>query len=169
MLLRMWFGDASGSADRYVSVTGQAGFIGYHPRQGVPEAGHGVAVLMTLEPFYADGQQTWNFTYVADVVDANRTLLTDGSVDRDVVNIGSSDTISIQELAGVVRDGGAPELEIEYEAAREADAQHTYASVEKAGETIGYEPSRTITKRVGEFIEWYEANREWYEPLVRKS
>jgi len=37
-------------------------------------------------------------------VDANRTLLTDGSVDRDVVNIGSSDNISIQELAEVVRD-----------------------------------------------------------------
>ena len=52
---------------------------------------------------------------------------------------------------------------------RKADAEHTHASVAKAGETIGYEPSRTITEGVGEFIEWYEANREWYEPLVRAS
>ena len=34
---------------------------------------------------------------------------------------------------------------------------------------IGYKPSRTITESVGEFIEWYEQKREWYEPLVRKS
>ena len=69
----------------------------------------------------------------------------------------------------MVRDQVAPELEIEYGSAREADAEHTHASVEKADERIGYEPSRTITEGVGEFIEWYEANREWYEPLVRSS
>ena len=118
---------------------------------------------------YGDGQQTRDFRYIDDVVDANRTLLTDGSADGDVMNIGSSDNISIQELAEVVRDQVAPELAIEYEEAREADAEHTHASVAKAGELIGYDPSRTITEGVGEFIEWYEQNREWYEPLVRES
>ncbi|PHQ41850.1 UDP-glucose 4-epimerase [Halorubrum sp. C191] len=118
---------------------------------------------------YGDGQQTRDFTYVADVVDANRTLLESDAADGDVLNIGSSDNISIQELAETVRDQLAPELEIEYESAREADAEHTHASVEKAGEVIGYEPSRTIAEGVGEFIEWYQANREWYEPLVRES
>ncbi|MFC5134822.1 MULTISPECIES: SDR family NAD(P)-dependent oxidoreductase [Haloferacaceae] len=130
-----------------------------------------VSRCLNEEPpvIYGDGEQTRDFTYVDDVVDANRTLLTDDSVDGEVLNIGSSDNISIQELAEVVRDQLAPELEIEYESAREADAEHTHASVEKANETIGYEPSRTITEGVGEFIEWYEANREWYEPLVRSS
>lgn len=118
---------------------------------------------------YGDGQQTRDFTYVGDVVDANRRLLTDDSADGDVLNIGSSDNISIRELAGIVRDKVAPELEIKYESAREADAEHTHASVEKANERIGYEPSRTITEGVEEFIEWYEQNREWYEPLVRSS
>ena len=118
---------------------------------------------------YGDGQQTRDFTYVADVVDANRTLLESDAADGDVLNIGSSDNISIQELAETVRDQLAPELEIEYEPAREADAEHTHASVEKAGELIGYEPSRTIAEGVGEFIEWYQANRKWYEPLVRSS
>ncbi|MFC7041678.1 NAD-dependent epimerase/dehydratase family protein [Halonotius sp. GCM10025705] len=118
---------------------------------------------------YGDGTQTRDFTYVADVVDANRTLLKSDAADGDVLNIGSSDNISIQELAETVRDQLAPELEIMYESAREADAQHTHASVEKAGEVIGYEPSRTITEGVGEFIEWYQSNREWYEPLVQES
>jgi UDP-glucose 4-epimerase len=103
------------------------------------------------------------------MVDANRTLLESNAVDDDVFNIGSSDNISIQELAETVRDQLAPELEIEYEPAREADAEHTHASVEKTGELIGCEPSRTVAEGVGEFIEWYQANREWYESLVRES
>ena len=57
---------------------------------------------MNKEPsvIYGDGQQTRDFTYVADVVDANRTLLESWAADGDVLNIGSSDNISIQELAG---------------------------------------------------------------------
>ena len=43
----------------------------------------------------------------------------------------------------------------------------THASVRKAGEMIGYEPSRTISEGE-EFIEWYQANREWYEPSVQE-
>jgi UDP-glucose 4-epimerase len=118
---------------------------------------------------YGDGQQTRDFTYVADVVDANQTLLESDAADGDVLNIGSSDNISIQELAETVRDQLAPDLDIVYEPAREADAEHTHAAVEKAGELIDYEPSRTITEGVGEFLEWYRTNREWYEPLVRSS
>jgi Nucleoside-diphosphate-sugar epimerases len=118
---------------------------------------------------YGDGEQTRDFTYVDDVVDANRTLLSDNTVDGEVMNIGSSGRISIQELAEVVRDEVAPELGIEYDSAREADAEHTHASVEKAYDCIGYEPSRSIKQGVSEFINWYESNREWYEPLVRKS
>lgn len=118
---------------------------------------------------YGDGTQTRDFTYVEDVVDANRTLLTDASTDGEVLNIGSGGTISIRELAETVRDQLAPDLEIEYESAREADAEHTHASVAKAGELIDYEPSRSITAGVEEFIEWYRANRAWYEPLVRSS
>ena len=49
--------------------------------------------------------------------------------------------------------------------AREADAEHTHADIEKANDLIGYEPIRDIR----EFIDWSQANREWYEPLVRQS
>ena len=51
-------------------------------------------------------------------MDANQTLLTDDPVDDDVVHIGSSDSMPIQELVVVVRDGVVPGLGIEYESAR---------------------------------------------------
>ncbi len=118
---------------------------------------------------YGDGEQTRDFTYVADVVDANRTLLTDDSADGEVLNIGSTDNIDILTLAEVVRDEIDPDLPVEHTDAREGDAEHTHADVSKARELIGYEPSRDIREGVREFIDWYEQNRDWYEPLVVNS
>jgi len=116
---------------------------------------------------YGDGSKTRDFTFVADVLEANRTLLETDAADGEVLNVGSTDNISIQELAEVVRDELAPELELEYTEGYDIDAEHTQADIDKAAAVIGYEPTRTIREGVQEFIEWYRANREWYEPLVR--
>jgi UDP-glucose 4-epimerase len=118
---------------------------------------------------YGDGAQTRDFTYIDDVIATNRTLLDSNAADGEVLNVGSTDNIDIERLAEVVRDQLAPDLELEYDDAREADAEHTHADVSKARERIGYEPSTGIEDGVGKFIDWYETNREWYEPLVRNS
>ncbi|GAB6878852.1 hypothetical protein JCM17823_11260 [Halorubrum gandharaense] len=118
---------------------------------------------------YGDGKQTRDFTYIDDIVDANHTLLTDDSADGEVLNIGSSDNIDITTLAEVVRDEIDPSLEIEYTEAREADAEHTHADISKANDLIDYEPTRDIREGVREFIDRYEQNRDWYEPLVVNS
>jgi UDP-glucose 4-epimerase len=34
---------------------------------------------------------------------------------------------------------------------------------------LGYEPTTDIGTGVERFVEWYRANREWYEPLVQAS
>lgn len=118
---------------------------------------------------YGDGKQTRDFTYVDDVVEANRTLLETDTADGEILNIGSTDNITITRLAKEVRDQLAPELDIVYEDAREADAEHTHANVSKARGLIDYEPTYNIDNGVELFIEWYQQNTEWYEPLVRSS
>ncbi|WP_049980122.1 GDP-mannose 4,6-dehydratase [Halolamina rubra] len=118
---------------------------------------------------YGDGEQTRDFTYIDDVVDANQTLLTEDSAEGEVMNIGSTDNVDILTLAKVARDEIDPSLDIEFTEAREADAEHTHADVSKARELIDYEPSRDIREGVREFIDWYRDNRDWYEPLVVQS
>jgi len=118
---------------------------------------------------YGDGTQTRDFTYIEDVIGANLTLLSEDSADGEAVNIGSTDTIEIRTLAREVRDQLAPELELEFADRYEADADHTHADVSKARELLGYEPSYTVREGVEAFVEWYRANRDWYEPLVRSS
>ena len=118
---------------------------------------------------YGDGRQTRDFTYVEDVCTANTVLLGTDAADGEVLNVGSTDTIAIETLAREIRDELAPELDLEYTEAYDIDADHTHASIEKASELIGYEPTHGIHEGVGKFIEWYRNNREWYEPLVRNS
>ena len=116
---------------------------------------------------YGDGTQTRDFTFIEDIVEANVTLLEEDGADGEALNIGSTDNIKILTLAEEIRDQIAPELDLEFAERYDADAEHTHADSSKAGELLGYEPTRTIREGVEEFIEWYRANREWYEPLVR--
>ncbi len=118
---------------------------------------------------YGDGEQTRDFTFVEDVKRVNEQLLTDDSADGEIMNIGSTDTIDILTLAEVVRDEIDPSLEIEFTDARKGDAEHTHADISKANELLGYEPTVDIREGAQKFIEWYRANKEWYDPLVRQS
>jgi UDP-glucose 4-epimerase len=128
-----------------------------------------VSRCMSGEPpvVYGDGSQTRDFTYIDDIVAANRTLLTTGAADGEILNIGSGDNIDIRSLAALVRDRIDPDLEISFAQRYEADAEHTHSDIQKANECIGYDPSMDILDGVGEFISWYQRNRDWYEPLVR--
>ena len=118
---------------------------------------------------YGDGTQTRDFTFIEDVVAANKTLLHEDAADSEALNIGSTDNIEIKLLAEEIRDMLAPELELEYAERHDADAEHTHAGIEKASELLGYEPTHTIREGVEEFVEWYQDNEEWYEPLVLAS
>jgi len=118
---------------------------------------------------YGDGRQTRDFTYVDDVLDANRRLLDSPVADGQVINVGSTDTISVQALAEAVRDAIDPALGIDYRDAAVGDARHTHADVGKAAQLLGYDPSTSIREGVARFTDWYRENRDWYEPLVEAS
>jgi UDP-glucose 4-epimerase len=118
---------------------------------------------------YGDGTQTRDFTFIDDVVRANKRLLETDVGDGEALNIGSTDNIEIKTLAEEIRDLLAPELELTYDERHAADAEHTHADTSKAAELLDYEPTYTIREGVEAFVEWYRENREWYEPLVLAS
>jgi UDP-glucose 4-epimerase len=118
---------------------------------------------------YGDGAQTRDFTYIDDIKRVNAQLLTDDSADGEILNVGSTDNIDIETLAKVVRDEIDPALDLEYADPREGDAEHTHADIPKANDLLGDEPTTDIREGVAKFIDWYRANQEWYDPLVRNS
>jgi UDP-glucose 4-epimerase len=118
---------------------------------------------------YGDGKQTRDFTFIRDIVEANLALLETSDADGETMNIGSTDNISIRDLAEYVVEETGADVDIVHDEAKNADSRHTHADVSKAGRLINYEPRTDIREGVAKFIDWYEANREWYEPLVMNS
>jgi Nucleoside-diphosphate-sugar epimerases len=115
---------------------------------------------------YGDGTQTRDFTYIEDVIDANRTLLDLDAANGKAINIGSTDRIDIKTLATEIRDQIDPDLSLQYGDRYAADAAHTHADTSRAASLLGYDPVYSIREGVSAFIEWYQSNRDWYEPLV---
>lgn len=118
---------------------------------------------------YGDGSQTRDFTYIDDIVDANRTLMTSSEADGEVLNIGSSDNISIEQLANTICDAFNQPRSLQYDDRYKGDAEHTHADISKANNLIGYEPSVSIEEGVQKFIDWYRSNRAWYQPIRRAT
>jgi UDP-glucose 4-epimerase len=118
---------------------------------------------------YGDGTQTRDFTHVDDIVRVNEALLRTTVADGTVMNIGSTDNITIKTLATLIRDRIDPTLEIEYAGRSAADAEHTQADISKAQSLLNYGSSLSIQTGVESFIDWYRDNRNWYEPLVESS
>jgi UDP-glucose 4-epimerase len=118
---------------------------------------------------YGDGEQSRDFTYIDDIVDANVALLDDDAADGETMNVGSTGNITINELAEEIVGLTGADVDVVYDEAKEADARHTHAAIDKAQELIGYEPSVSIREGLASFVDWYRANRDWYEPLVEAS
>jgi UDP-glucose 4-epimerase len=156
--------DLSAVALRYFTVYGPR----MRPNMAISNF---VSRCLNDEPpvIYGDGTQTRDFTYIDDVVAANRALLSTDAADGEALNVGSTDHIEIRTLAAEIRDMLAPDLELVYDERHDADAEHTHADTGKAADRLGYEPTYTIREGVAAFVEWYRENREWYEPLVRAS
>jgi UDP-glucose 4-epimerase len=122
-----------------------------------------------LPIIYGDGQQTRDFTYVDDIVAANLAAIANPPEGGTVLNVGSTDNITIQALAEYVIEETGADVEPVHEAAKSAEARHTHADVSKAEAVLDYDPRIDIRDGVTRFIDWYRENEDWYDPLVRES
>ena len=110
---------------------------------------------------FGDGEQTRDYTFVDDIVEANVRLL-DPRVELkgQAINIGSSQRISINDLVDVLRDLIGSEVNAEYEDRAVGDARDTWASIEEARRLINYEPSTTLEQGLTSFLLWFRSDTE---------
>ncbi|MDR1706363.1 MAG: GDP-mannose 4,6-dehydratase [Clostridiales bacterium] len=148
-----WYGNAYNMnciALRYSNV--------YGPGQGISGEG-GVAAIFAdrlrsgRQPvIYGDGGQTRDFVYVGDVARANRLAAVYPGKLNGVMNIGTGEAVSVNELlsimGGVLGVSPAPR----YENPREGDIRHSRLSGEKAQEVLGWRPEWSLEDGIGELL-----------------
>jgi nucleoside-diphosphate-sugar epimerase len=117
-------------------------FTVYGPRQR-PDMGFRrfLEAAMERRPIvvYGDGQQTRDFTFVADAVQANLLAMT-APIRADAINVGGGRRITLQEAIDTIGQVTGRRLRIERRPARPGDARHTGADGTRAEALLGYRP-----------------------------
>jgi UDP-glucose 4-epimerase len=91
-------------------------------------------------PIYGDGAQSRDFTYAANVIDANLLAADATGVAGTVLNIATGRAVSVNDLADLIGDVlGSPAAK-EYLPARPGDVRDSWADVSAAQDVLGWEP-----------------------------
>ena len=117
-----------------------------------------VSRVLKGEPpiIYGDGQQTRDFTFVKDVVNAN--ILAMKSDATGVYNIASGRRISIQGLATLITrlTGRDRDVEPVFDKPRKGDVRHSLADISRARADMGYKPEYSLERGLEETIRWFK-------------
>lgn len=105
-------------------------------------------LLQNQQPIiFGDGKQTRDFVYVGDVVNANMLALTTKEAKGEVFNIATGATSTLNRLVEYLQEiMNKKNLKPIHKDPRQGDIRHSYASIEKARKTLGYEPKFSLKK-----------------------
>ena len=104
---------------------------------------------------YGDGEQTRDFTFVANVVSANLLAVERDSAVGGVFNIGCGGSYSVKDLFARVREALGSDLEPVHESVRAGDVKISEASIEAARECLGYEPAVGFAEGLALTCAWF--------------
>lgn len=135
-------------------------FTVYGPGQRPDMAFHkffrAIAEDRTLEIF-GDGEQTRDFTYVADIVEACLSAVQRGRP-GEVYNIGGGHRERLNDLLPLFEEICGKRARVEQIQPQKGDVPHTFADIQKASRELGYSPRTDLAQ--GLRIEW-----EWIKTL----
>lgn len=105
---------------------------------------------------YGDGEQTRDFTFVGNVVQANLLACAAGPDALGLAyNVGCGDRISLNELVRSIAELFGKQVTAEYAEPREGDIRHSLASIERAERRLGYRPDVELAEGLRRTLEAY--------------
>jgi UDP-glucose 4-epimerase len=138
---------------RYFNVFG--------PRQdpGSPYSGvislFATALLEGRQPvIYGDGEQTRDFTYVANVVDGVLRAVEAPGAAGEVINVATGGRISLNQLLGTMNRIVGTDIRPVYTEPRAGDVRHSQADIVKAQRLLGYAPTVSLEDGLRKTIDW---------------
>ena len=104
-----------------------------------------MAVLEERSPtIFGDGEQSRDFTYVSNVVDANRLAMGAADVGGRAINVACGARISLNEVVEALSELTGREIEPLHLSPRPGDVRHSMADVQLAREVLDFEPTVTF-------------------------
>jgi nucleoside-diphosphate-sugar epimerase len=104
---------------------------------------------------YGDGEQSRDFTYVDNAVQANLLASEAPNVSGKVFNIGTGTRYTLNKTLDLLRAQSGKDLQAQYEPAREGDIRDSQADIALAKEFLGYDPQISFEEGLQRTLEWY--------------
>jgi len=116
------------------------------------------ALLENRPPtIYGDGEQTRDFTYIANVVDGVLRAATAPNVSGSVINLATGARISLNQLFRALRDLLGSSVKVNYAPVRSGDVKDSQADISRARKLLGYEPLVSFEEGLRRTVEWYRS------------
>src|SRR5256885_1464998 len=106
---------------------------------------------------FGDGEQTRDFTYVENAVQANLLACEAPNVTGKVFNIGVGGRFSLNQTVEIVNKISGKQLEAKHDPARDGDIRDSQADISQASEFLGYNPQVGFEEGLRRTFEWYRA------------
>ena len=114
------------------------------------------ALLENKPPtIYGDGEQTRDFTYIANVVDGVLRAVKAPGAAGQVVNVATGSSISLNQLFASMREILGSRLEVAYGPVRNGDVKDSLADITRARTLLGYEPLVPFEAGLKKTLDWY--------------
>jgi nucleoside-diphosphate-sugar epimerase len=108
---------------------------------------------------FGDGEQTRDFTYVENAMQANLLACEAPNVSGKVFNVGVGGRVSLNEVVRALGKITGKTLEAKYDPPRDGDIRDSQADISQAREYLGYEPQVSFEEGLARTFGWYRATQ----------
>jgi nucleoside-diphosphate-sugar epimerase len=110
---------------------------------------------------YGDGEQSRDFTYIDNVVEANLLAIKARRTDGAVINIGCGESLTLNRLIRFLEEILRVQAVVDYEPPRRGDVRHSLADISLARDVLGYQPKVTVLEGLRQTVEFFVSNQRW--------
>ena len=108
---------------------------------------------------FGDGEQSRDFVFVENVVDANLLACSSKTATAMVFNVGCGERHSLNTLVQTLSRAVGHEITPSYGPPRQGDALHSQADISLARSVLGYEPRVGLEEGLKHTLRWFQSAR----------
>jgi UDP-glucose 4-epimerase len=108
---------------------------------------------------HGDGEQTRDYTYIDDAVDATLTAAVHPRAEGEIFNIGTGIETSVNRLATAIGEALGVDVDIQHIDRRDIDnIRRRVVNIEKIRRMLRWTPQWTLERGLSETADWYKAS-----------
>lgn len=106
---------------------------------------------------YGDGEQSRDFTYIDNAVQANLKAMTAPKAPGETCNVACGERFTLNQVAALLGEIIGVTPRIDYLEGRQGDVKHSLADIDKARQLLGYDPQVSFRQGLERTVEYFKA------------